>query len=343
MEYMSDSMMQWGQQEDLSALQPERRDDINSFFSLDSFDLSPGFSPAYQSSLLSQISGEAVAPKPSDKEDMVSVSSIFFPGSHKPPSDTIFRSSDTVLFYVHCNTILKASRQAFEIFLKAPLSEPQFRNAVIDIPETSSILNIILNTVYGQSCAKNSPDFDDLEKAVDQMPLYGIPPTKHLLPDTPLFDTLISHAPIYPIRVYALAGKFNAYELAVKTSSHLLSYRLSELTDELAIKMGAIYLRRLMTLHMTLIDTLKTIILQPPPPHPSTRTCDFVEQKKLSRAWALAASYLAWDSRPDLSIHQMQNTLAALGDYMDCDQCKEVLGVRVKEVVVKWVNVKRTI
>jgi hypothetical protein len=32
--------------------------------------------------------------------------------------------------------------------------------------------------------------------------------------------------------------------------------------------------------------------------------------------------------------------MMALGDHLDCDQCKEVLKIRVKEVVVQWVNVK---
>jgi hypothetical protein len=239
--------------------------------------------------------------KLADGKDMVSVSAAFFPGSRELPSDTILRSSDSVLFYVHCKTILETSRLAFKDFLKTPLSDPKFRDVIIDIPEHSSILNILMHTVYELSCAKHSPDFADLEKAVERMPFYGLPPKRHMLPDTPLFDILLSHAPIYPIRVYALAGQFDAYDLAAKSSSHLLSYNLSELTDELAIKMGAVYLRRLMALHITLVDSLKNIILQPPHPHPSTRTCDFTDQKKLSRAWALAASYLAWDSRPGKS------------------------------------------
>ena len=217
-------------------------------------------------------------------------------------SDTVFRSTDGVLFYVNASVLLKASKSIFEAFLGASLQDKRFRDAILDIPESSSVLNIIIHTIYGLSCAKHSPPFDDIETAVDRMPVYGLMPSTFIKPSSPLFQLLLSHAPVQPIRIYALAGHFGLDELAVQTSSHLLSYELSGLTDDLAKRMGAVYFKRLMCLHINLLDSLKAIILQPPPPHPATDTCDFMEQKKLSRAWALAASYLAWDSRPGTSL-----------------------------------------
>lgn len=213
-------------------------------------------------------------------------------------SDTVFRSADGVLFYVNAKAFIKVSKTIFEAFLGGSLEDKRFRDTIIDVPESSSILNIIIHTIYGLSCAKHSPPFDDIETAVNRMPVYGLTPSAHIMPSSPLFELLLSHAPVQPIRIYALAGHFGIEELAIQTSSHLLSYDLSDLTDELAKRMGAVYFKRLMCLHMNLLDSLKATILQPPRPHPATEACSFVEQKKLSRAWALAASYLAWDSRP---------------------------------------------
>lgn len=233
---------------------------------------------------------------------LVSVSSVFFPGSHQPPSDRIMRSLDSVIFYVNSQVILKALPQAFETFLGLPLDDQQFEGTVVNIPETSSVLNIILHAIYRLSFAKHSPTFGHLLVAVRRMPLYGLQPKDHIFnsesSSSSLFDMLLAHAPLRPIQVYTLAAQFKLDALAVKCSSHLLSYRLSELTDELVTTMGAVYLRRLMVLHTSLIDTLKRVLLQPPPPHPATQNCGFEDQKKLSRAWALASSYLAWDSRP---------------------------------------------
>ncbi|KJA22034.1 hypothetical protein HYPSUDRAFT_186727 [Hypholoma sublateritium FD-334 SS-4] len=254
------------------------------------------------------------------------------------------RSLDSVLFYVNSQVILKKLPQAFQAFLGMPLDDQQFEETIVNIPETSSVLNVILQAIYRLSCTKHSPTFDHLLLAVRRMPLYGLQPKNYIFDSesssSSLFDMLLSHAPLCPIQVYTLAAQFNIDELAVKCSSHLLSYRLSELTDELVTTMGAVYLRRLMVLHTSLIDTLKRVLLQPPPPHSAIQNCGFEDQKKLSRAWALTSSYLAWDSRPDLPIHQLQNTFLALGDHLQCEKCKEVLKLRVKEVVVRWVNVK---
>ena len=96
----------------------------------------------------------------------------------------------------------------------------------------------------------------------------------------------------------ALAAAHDLYELAVPVSSHLLSFALHSLTDELALRIGPVYMKRLFFLHLGRLDALKRLLLPPPHPHPPTAGCDFAEQKRLTRAWALASAYLAWDARP---------------------------------------------
>lgn len=85
---------------------------------------------------------------------------------------------------------------------------------------------------------------------------------------------------------------------------------------------------------------LKRLLYSPPHPHGPTPQCDFAEQKKITRAWALASSYLLWNARPDLSVGAIESALKPLGDAMSCGLCKEALEKRVKEVVVQWAQVK---
>lgn len=195
--------------------------------------------------------------------------------------------------------------------------------------------------------------------ALAALSAYGISVRKYVSRSTPLYALLLSHAPLYPLELYTLAASYDLYDLAVPTSSHLLSFSLASLTDEMAEHMGARYLKRLFFLHFGRADALKRLLLPPPHPHPPTATCDFAEQKKLTRAWALASAYLAWDARPgmipfffcyveqygmitvsDLSTNTMESALAPLGEQLDCAQCKLALQERLKILVVQWSVVK---
>lgn len=177
----------------------------------------------------------------------VTVSSVFFPGSHNLTSDRTIVSSDSVLFYVNSQAILKTTPEAFKGFLGSPLNDEQFEGKIVNIQETSSVLNIILHEMYGISCAKCSPTLDNLAAAVRQMTLCGMNPKDHIYNSesstSPLFDMLLSQAPLQPIEVYTLAAQFDIHELAVKCSSHLLSYRLSELSDGLVTTMRGLLTR----------------------------------------------------------------------------------------------------
>ncbi|TFK35183.1 hypothetical protein BDQ12DRAFT_688628, partial [Crucibulum laeve] len=152
--------------------------------------------------------------------------------------------------------------------------------------------------------------FKTLITAVDQMPFYDISPKALIVPNTPLCAYLLSHAPLYPLQLYSLAGHHKLESLAIHTSPYLLAYPLANITDDTARRMEAIYLKRLMNLHINRINALKEILLLPPHPHPPTKECGFGEQKELTRAWALALAYLAWESQPGLAIpvHQIMYT-----------------------------------
>ena len=232
---------------------------------------------------------------------------------------------------------------------------------ILAVPEPSAVLNVLLHTIYDMSCAHYSPSFEQMVSAVHAMKDYGIPPDSRILPSTPLFILLLSHAPLHPLELYAVAASYDLRDLAVSTSSHLLSLQLSSITESMAERIGPLYLRRLFFLHFGRVDALKRLLLSPPHPHAPTTWCDFTEQKKLTRAWALASAYLAWDARPgtlqlltphtcvqlttflppqDLSTSVMEAALNPLAEHLSCDLCRQALRERIKTLVVQWSVVK---
>lgn len=217
-----------------------------------------------------------------------------------------------VLFYVHSQILRSISPQAFRRVIEeyhtsndtATVTKQVlgsiYPEGIIQVPETSAVLNVILHVLYGTSAAQHSPSFETLTTAVDRMPYYDLEPKAYITPRTPLYDHLLTYAPLFPLQLYALAGHYDLQDLAVATSSHLLSYPLANLPEEMAERMGAVYLKRLLCLHLERFNALKDILLQPPHPHPATKDCSFTDQKKLTRAWALVSAYLAWDARPGM-------------------------------------------
>ncbi|KZT72512.1 hypothetical protein DAEQUDRAFT_588028 [Daedalea quercina L-15889] len=289
-------------------------------------------------------------------DSVVSVSTTFFPAANLNPlpPDLILLSSDAIFFYVHSHQVLSASENGFRGLLPMKPSSglhPALKalglsedlGPVIPLPEPATVLNVVLHIIYDISCAHYSPSLDTLSAAVDSLAEYGVSVASHCAPSTPLYALILAHAPIAPISVYSLAAHYDLYELAVPASAHLLGFQLSNLTDENAARMGPMYLKRLFFLHLGRIDALKRLLLPPPRLHAPTADCDFTEQKKLTRAWALASAYLAWDARPDLSTSAMASALCPLSEHLSCEVCKANLAERIKQLVVQWSIVKRTI
>ncbi|KAJ3477886.1 hypothetical protein NLI96_g10150 [Meripilus lineatus] len=274
---------------------------------------------------------------------VVSVSTTFFPGASLGPlpPDLIFLSSDAVFFYVHGHQVLGASENGFKSLLPPkPNKAREDIGPIISLPENSCVLNVLLHTVYHMHCTHYSPSIDILIAAVDAMHNYGIPVTKYIAIGTPLYQLILALAPVAPIELYSLAATYDLYDLAVPISSHLLAYPLPNITDELAERIGPVYLKRMFFLHLGRIDALKRLLLPPPHPHAPTPDCDFIEQKKLTRAWALASAYLAWDARPDLSTSSMEAALGPLGEHLTCELCQTTLRDRIKQLIIQWSVVK---
>ncbi|TEB30209.1 hypothetical protein FA13DRAFT_576314 [Coprinellus micaceus] len=292
--------------------------------------------------------GSPVVDDSSDGSTLVSISTTFHPAAQLAPSqtDVVLVSLDGVFFYVHQATLLAVSNNGFDSRLPRPTPlNPANKDLdpFLSVPDHSSTLNIILHAAYDMSCAHYSPSFQSLCQAVNRLPAYGISPKAQITPSTPMYNILLAYAPLFPLDLYALAAGFDLYDLAVATSSHLLGFPLFSLTDEMAERIGPVYLKRLFFLHFGRSDALKRVLLPPPQVHPPTHDCDFNEQKKLTRAWALASAYLAWEARPDLSTSTMESALRPLAEHLTCEQCQSALRERIKNLVVQWSVVKRTI
>lgn len=172
--------------------------------------------------------GTPIAEEPSNDDTVVSVSTTFYPGAQHDtqPPDFALLSSDSVFFYVHSHILANASENRFRSLL--PLPKPKNdEGIVLELSETSTVLNVILHTIYDMSCAHYSPTFETLTTAVRRLPLYGVRPKTRISPSRPLYSLLLSQAPLYPLELYTLAAQFDLYELAVPTSSHLLAFPLS--------------------------------------------------------------------------------------------------------------------
>ncbi|KAF8179327.1 hypothetical protein K438DRAFT_1254672 [Mycena galopus ATCC 62051] len=285
---------------------------------------------------------------PKVEDIVVSVSATFHPAAELPgllPLDVILLSQDGVNFYVNSTVLLLASENAFRAMLPVfPVFQPvRDELPVLDIPESSTVLNIILHAIYNMPCAHYSPSFSILVTVVESMPTYGINPKSMILPPTHLFALLLAQAPFFPLQLYALAAHHDVFDLAMPTSSHLLSFPLWRLSDEMGERMGAIYMKRLFFLHVGRGEAFKRIIGPPPDHHSPSTPCDFDSQKELGRAWAQAIARLVWDARPDMSIHSIEIAFRPLAENLTCDLCRDALGVRIKTLTVQWSAVKRTI
>ncbi|KAF6752621.1 hypothetical protein DFP72DRAFT_1132926 [Ephemerocybe angulata] len=273
---------------------------------------------------------------------VMSISTSFHPGAHSSESDLIISSSDGVLFYVHSTIISATSPAAIPTILRfSTIPGTGIEEVgIISIPLNAVLLNIIFHTIYGTSCAQNNPSVDDLIAAVDVLPELGIAPRAIIQPKTPLFTLLLSHAPMRPLDVFAVAAHHDLAELASTASSHLLSFPLFNIDDTMAARIGTSYLKRLFLLHMMRMEEVKMILAQPPALHPIRKDCDFENQKKLSGAWAWGTTCLAWDLRPDLPTQRIRSVFEPLSENLTCTECQQMLKSRIRDAVRRWASIK---
>ncbi|KAM5543298.1 hypothetical protein V8D89_003172 [Ganoderma adspersum] len=304
--------------------------------------------PTYQLSMYSHPSGSPTAQhatldpsSPSraySAQNATSTTFKFGPGNlfRGVCADLAVSSSDQTVYYVHRQHLSVVSSNAFAGLLpNASLS--------ISVLEPATVFNIVVHTMYGRSCMHDNPSLDTIEAGLDALVKYGVIPSRYASPSEPLYRLLLLHAPHHPIEAYALAGRHSLEDAAVAISAHLLTYDLSLITNELSIKMGALYLRRLIDLHFNRTKALKHIVMRPPGSHPPTSVCSQMSQARLTNAWVFAVAELAWDRLPGMSTDTLHSTFENAGKEIACRDCCAILRVRIKEVCWEWSQVKGTI
>ncbi|KAM5543299.1 hypothetical protein V8D89_003173 [Ganoderma adspersum] len=267
--------------------------------------------------------------------------------SHSTPAvggdgaDLTLISSDQAVYNVHRPQIECLSDNGFAGFLLDSL------NTSITLSEPASVFDLLVNIIYGISCAHFAPSLETTEATLDALVKYGIHPRLHAFPSQPLYHLLLLHAPLRPIDAYAVAGRHGLEDVAVGISGHLLVYDTSLVTDALATKMGAVYFYRLVCLHQRRLSTLKSIVLRPPAQHSPMPACGerAPARARMAQAWAFAIAELVWDVSPGISTNLLRQKFEDAGDALSahCKACHGMLQTRIGEVCEAWAAVKRTI
>ncbi|TBU30142.1 hypothetical protein BD311DRAFT_241790 [Dichomitus squalens] len=264
---------------------------------------------ATASQLLTPPSSDTTSPwdrnihSPPPEERIISISTAFQPTGTllQIPPDTVLIASDRVLFYTHSSQILSATQNRFNghVLSRSRCPPGASKVSVIPLPDSAAVLNVVLHVVYNISCAYYNPDIATLMSAVDALAVYGYPPQGYVTPSSPLslYALILSQAPTSPIQVYATAAAHGLHDLAVAVSSHLLSFPVHTLSDELATRIGSVYLKRLCFMQLGRVERLLRLLRALPHIHPEMERCNFVAQKRLARAWGLASASLAWDAK----------------------------------------------
>lgn len=234
------------------------------------------------------------------------MSTTFFPGAGLDsayPEDLIISSPDSVFFCCHSARLLSASQNGFAGYLAAGLErsiKTSELGPVISFPDHSDVLNVLLHALYSMPCSHYSPSNETVRQTLAAMVRYQVPLEAYVNPSSPIFSLFLANAAYSPLEPYAIAASFGLDELASSISVHLVSASLCSINDALAHEIGPVYLKRLFFLHLGRTEALKRLLITPPSTHESLPECNPADQRRVTKAWTLAAAYLSWDARPGM-------------------------------------------
>ncbi|KZP00198.1 hypothetical protein CALVIDRAFT_324667 [Calocera viscosa TUFC12733] len=228
--------------------------------------------------------------------------------------------------------------------LEALQGQQNSQPLILPLPEPSDVLNVVLHMLYQLPCTHFLPSITTLHGVLNALQTYNISIHQQSFLSHSLSSLLAPHAPSQPLYTFALAAFANLEGLAVLASRFCLRIPLSDITEQLASLMGPVYMRRLMFLHLGRVEALKRTLAPPPAMHPPTMSdCDISDQKRITRAWALATAYLAWGARADMGETELREVLEPLKTKLECASCQQCLGERIEQLCVDWRAIKDTI
>ncbi|KLO19880.1 hypothetical protein SCHPADRAFT_44548 [Schizopora paradoxa] len=286
--------------------------------------------------------------------------------------DLTITSCDSVRFCVHESYLLAISSNLFGGFLPVVGSrqiqprreglqhnDNELRNKdeqeqrLLHLSESGSVLNILLCAAYGKPLVAgqaHSPyiSLSDLSLAVAALKKYGIPMQTATSERSLMFSAFAFHCSngtASALRVYAVAASYapDMHNLAVYASQFLLSLKLSSVTDEIADEIGAVYLRKLFTLHLVRTQAFKRLLIHPPQLHRPNPYCNEDGGGALREAWDSVKAYLSWAAAPDVSNSTIEGATVAVLEKLTCDECRDLVRVRFLGLKQQWEAVKKTI
>ena len=218
-------------------------------------------------------------------------------GLDPEPPNLILISADNIQFHVHRARLLHASSNLFNLLLL-------YQDSTITLTEKSEVVAIFLHCIYGVPFASR-PSPKDILASFDTLKQYGIPPDRYAYPRAPLFEATVPalESLDFAIEIYARAAEHRLPDLASFASSVLLSYPLSSITNDLAVRMGPIYLRKLFVLHNQRVQTLRQILSTPPICHPTTPECGSDGQRRLLMDWDMITAEMIMSATPGQTTH----------------------------------------
>ncbi|EJD47032.1 hypothetical protein AURDEDRAFT_164091 [Auricularia subglabra TFB-10046 SS5] len=281
-----------------------------------------------------------------DWELLLPVSKLFNRSLGLP--DVVLISADFVLFFVDSAMLLSASRNLFN-HLPTGLAAGGDSHAHRALPsvrvqEDEAVLSVVLHAIYGFSLADCAPGLAELDAAADALiNRYAahIPPI--LSPGCIMYEAIIAQAHHYPLEAYMLAAFFGLEQLAVACSAHLVSFPLSTVTNQHALRMGPLFLCRLFNLHIDRIDSLRDLLVAPPSPHPPSPLCPQSRLDDLRRAWVIVAAAVLCDATPGIQTNELEAILRPLLARLCCRVCHQALSTHIGDLVRHWSSVKNTI
>lgn len=211
----------------------------------------------------------------------------------------------------------------------------------IAVTEPSVVFSIILHIIYRMPCVPYAPDLDTISHALSSFRKYGL-----VIPgeDSDIWSLILRHAPLSPLRAYAIAASYGMESVCLPISRFTLGVSLDTLSEIDAIAMGAIYLRRLFFLHTGRRDALRRVILEPPQLHRPTNYCSEARQKAVSSRWTLIAAELT--TRPsshNTTADALTEAFVNLVQSAPCGSCRTSVQSKVDDLVQAWLGIRDTI
>ncbi|CEL55925.1 hypothetical protein RSOLAG1IB_01938 [Rhizoctonia solani AG-1 IB] len=268
-------------------------------------------------------------------------------------SDLVLVAKDNVYFYAHRSILLLDSSNHFGSLIPGetdpgPSGGPGTVSSGLTTSHTfittnyaSDVLNVVLHAVYKFSVEGYRPSPSTLRETTHALSALGYNLNYIYAPHSELFMLFLQAGVAEPLDMYALAAQYVLEDLAVAVSTFTLSVSPSEITDELSVQMGPIYLRRLFFLHLGRADALKRLLYPPPIPHPTSPdpNCGPETHNAVSRIWALACANVVVENNPN----NLASIFAPLSAQLQCVRCRQTLQERVATLINDWGSIKCTI